>query len=177
MDETTTSTSSLGANAKKQVTLSSLFVRKMSDDADKAVARLFYACGIPFAIADSPYFKNAMTTVAKGDSSYKTPNRKIISSQMLVDEVLDLQKYIESFKKEALKYVVTLISDGWTDVNNKPIVNFIVATADGCIFLKSLETSEIIKDVSFIADELSKSIKSFGIESVVQVRKARRSQT
>jgi len=173
LDEATTSAGNipinLDINAKKQVTLSSMFVRKMSDDADKAVARLFYACGIPFSIADSPFFKAAMTAVAKCDSSYKTPNRQRISSQMLADEVHDVQKYIESFKKEALKHGVTLMSDGWTDVNNKPIINFLVATGDGCIFLKSVDTSGTVKNASFIADELSKSIESFGIQSVVQV--------
>ena len=55
---------------------------------------MMLTCGMSFAIVDSPYFKDAMTAVAKCDSSYKTSNRQRISSQMLADEVLEIDKVI-----------------------------------------------------------------------------------
>ena len=155
--------------SKKQVTISSMFTNAMTDDADKAVARLFYACGIPFHIADSPYFKAAITSLTKCDSSYTAPNRQKISTKMLDDEVNEIEKYLSSFKTEASKYGVTLVSDGWTNIQMKPIINFLAATPNGCIFINALDVSGQVKDGSFLADEVSKSIESFGKESIVQV--------
>ncbi|KAK3591723.1 hypothetical protein CHS0354_019491 [Potamilus streckersoni] len=45
------------------MSLSFRFASTKEKDADKAVARLFYASSIPFAIADSTYFKDAITAV------------------------------------------------------------------------------------------------------------------
>ncbi|KAL3867724.1 hypothetical protein ACJMK2_040587 [Sinanodonta woodiana] len=43
------------------------------------------------------------------------------------------------------------MSDGSTNVLNKLIVDFLVATVDVCIFLNAFDTSGEIKDGSFIA--------------------------
>src|SRR6185436_6097850 len=152
LDKATKSASNM-TSQKAQTSLPSMFACATKKDADKAVARLFYASGIPFAIADSSYFKAAIAAVAKCDSSYKAPNRMKISTAMLADEVHQVEQSMASFKEEAVKHGVTLMSDGWTNVQNKPIINFLAATGDGCIFLNALDTSGEIKDGPFIAGE------------------------
>ena len=164
-----TKAESIASDAKKQILLPSMFQNARKDDADKAIARLFYASGIPFAIADSPYFKDAITAVAKCDAHYKAPNRRKISSTMLTDEVDAVDKFIASFKEEVVKHGVTIMSDGWTNVQNRPIINFIAAANNSCIFLNALDTSGEVKKGAFIACEISKSIESYGMENVVQV--------
>ena len=63
----------------------------------------------------------------------------------------------------------TLISDGWTNVQNRPIINFLVVTPDGAMFMDGIDTSGQIKDAEFIAAEVQKRIESLGPENVVQV--------
>ena len=63
----------------------------------------------------------------------------------------------------------TLVSDGWTNVQNRPIINFLAVTPDGAMFMDGMDTSGQVKDADFIAEELQKRIESIGAEDIVQV--------
>jgi len=160
---------SFETSASRQMTLPAMLVSTTKEAADKAIARLFYASGIPFCIADSSYFKAAITAVTQCNSDYKAPNRNKLSTTMLVDEISNVEKSISMFKETFVNHGVTIVSDGWTNVQNKSLINFLAVSSDSCIFLNALDTSGKIKDGSFIAGEISKSIESYGMESVVQV--------
>lgn len=42
-------------------------------DTDRALTRIFYAISLPFVLAESKYFKEAIATVARSDANYKPP--------------------------------------------------------------------------------------------------------
>ena len=63
----------------------------------------------------------------------------------------------------------TLISDGWSNVQNRPMINCFVVTGDGAMFVDGVDTFGQIKDAKFIANELSRNIEAIGSENVVQV--------
>ena len=46
------------------------------------------------------------------------------------------------------------ISDGWTSIQSRPIINALLSTSVGAKFLKAIDTSghNVIKDAQFIAD-------------------------
>jgi hypothetical protein len=61
----------------------------------------------------------------------------------------------------------TIMSDGWSNVQNKPLLNFIVTTPKGNKFLYAVDTSGHVKDAAYIADRLADAIESQGPENVV----------
>jgi hypothetical protein len=62
-----------------------------------------------------------------------------------------------------------LISDGWTSVQNRPIINGLLSTPAGAKFLKSIDTSGDIKDNHYIADFTCAMIEEVGPDKIVAV--------
>jgi len=67
--------SQVAAGQSTEVSIPNAFHTTSKQAADAAVARYFYPCGIPFVVADSPYFKDAISSVIKCGAGYKLPSR------------------------------------------------------------------------------------------------------
>ena len=62
-----------------------------------------------------------------------------------------------------------LISDGWTSVQSRPIINAFLSTAAGAQFICSIDTSGKIKDKQFIVGFICSLIGAKGPEHIVAV--------
>jgi hypothetical protein len=62
-----------------------------------------------------------------------------------------------------------VVSDGWTNVQNRPIINFLMVSSEGATFLSSTDTSGKEKNAAYIAQLLEERINEIGQENVVQV--------
>lgn len=156
-------------STNKQLKLTSMIASTEKVDADRALARMFYANGLPFALAESKYFKEAIAAVARSGASYKPPGRAAISTTLLQAEVADIDQKLAVYTREAAITGITLVSDGWSNVQNRPIINFLAVGPDGAIFLDAVDTSGETKDGKFIANALAKVIDAQGKDNVVQV--------
>lgn len=76
-----------------------------------------------------------------------------------------MQPIKESFQSTG----VTICSDGWSDVHNRPLHNMLSCSPRGEMFLYSVDTSGAFKTVEYIADEIEKAIIIVGEDNVVQV--------
>lgn len=63
----------------------------------------------------------------------------------------------------------TLMSDGWSDKKNKRLTDFLANSPSGTIFLKSIDTSNMIKDAKKLFELLDSLVEEIGEENVVQV--------
>ena len=81
-----------------QVTLPHAFNSASKQLADAAVVRLFYACRIPFVVAESQYFKDALASVINCSVGYKPPSRSAISNALLDKEVSNTEARLSQFK-------------------------------------------------------------------------------
>ncbi|KAI8540876.1 hypothetical protein RHMOL_Rhmol08G0019000 [Rhododendron molle] len=61
------------------------------------------------------------------------------------------------------------MSDAWSDGKYRSITNFLVNSPRGTVFLKSIDTSGIIKNADNLCDLLDDLVKEIGEEHVVQV--------
>ncbi|KAL1210202.1 hypothetical protein V5N11_013230 [Cardamine amara subsp. amara] len=62
------------------------------------------------------------------------------------------------------------MSDGWRDsVVSKDLVNFLVNSPKGSVFIKSMDVSEVVKDATLLFQLLDKIVEEVGEENVVQV--------
>ncbi|XP_059063516.1 uncharacterized protein LOC131856134 [Cryptomeria japonica] len=102
-------------------------------------------------------------------AGFKAPSegdlRGPILSQM-VDDVkkdLDEQRHIWSTKG------CTIMTDGWTDRRNRTLLNFLVSSAGGTVFIKSIDASAHCKNATYLCEQIEEVIEDVGEENVVQV--------
>ena len=64
---------------------------------------------------------------------------------------------------------MTIVSDGWSDPRKRPLINFMVVTDSGPMFLKSPNTSDEIKDKDFITRHMRDVVMKVRPDNVVQI--------
>ena len=154
-----------------QATVPGLFAAQKGgkEAADRAIARFFYATGIPFNVADSTYFKEAIKAVAACGPTYCPPGRKALGTTLIDKELADVKRNTETMLNNCTSQGVTLVSDGWTNVQSRPIINFLMVASEGAMFLAANDTSGKEKNAEYIAQLLGEQIEKIGQEKVVQV--------
>lgn len=143
--------------------------------ADAAVARCFYANAIPFNIARSPYFLAAVRLIAAAGPGYKPPNSEALRTTLLDAEYTRVQKRVRVTLVGVAETGGTWVSDGWSNVANLPLINFMFVCPKGPVFLADYDTSGIIKDAPALAEMFKASIlQAGGPNKVVQVHSTAR---
>ncbi|KAH9328227.1 hypothetical protein KI387_000335, partial [Taxus chinensis] len=87
---------------------------------------------------------------------YKAPSPKDLSGKLLKGAVADATTILEDQKKQWQKYGCTILSDGWTDGRNCTLINFLAASNGEMVFLKSIDTSNIVKNAENLSVMLEK---------------------
>ena len=138
---------------------------------DASVARAFYSAGIPFNVLNNSDFRQALSDVAKFGPGYTPPSVFCVRTSLLQKEVVKLKTHIRSTVMNDLQAAgaKTIVSDGWNDVTNRPIINYILVCPKGEAFLDSTDTSGQERTSNFIADEIEKQLQAVGPQNVMQV--------
>jgi hypothetical protein len=127
---------------------------------DITIARAFYASGIPLATIENPFFIQALQQI---NSEYHPPSRKVLSTSLLEKEhklvFKDIKKLIDNAK------YVCITSDGWTNIHQESIINFMVTTPKP-IFWKALETKENSHTGEYIAQQFNNVIEEIGVSKI-----------
>ena len=76
---------------------------------------------------------------------------------------------MEPIKKTWNEKEVSICSDRWSDAQRKPLINIMVVSEGGPMFLKVINSEGETKDKRFIADLLINTIQDIGPQKVVQV--------
>lgn len=61
--------------------------------------------------------------------------------------------------QQRLRFGYTLTSDGWTSVQNRPLLNALAVVPAGAEFIKAIDTSGETKSAEFIAEWLDEVLK------------------
>ncbi|QHO27569.1 uncharacterized protein DS421_7g209170 [Arachis hypogaea] len=64
---------------------------------------------------------------------------------------------------------VSIVSDGWSDPQRRPLLNFMAVTESWPMFLKAVDCSDEIKDKDYVAKQIRDVIKEVGLSNVVQI--------
>ena len=133
-------------------------------------ARFFYEANIPFSVARSASFKEAVKRTSEFGRSYTPPSYHDLRHKLLEDAKVDVQMKLQKRTEESIrKFGATLSIDGWSSVVNRPLINGMLISSAGEEFLGSVDTSGATKDATYLADVLIKFIEQVGLENVVQV--------
>ncbi|KAF1868263.1 hypothetical protein Lal_00018783 [Lupinus albus] len=78
-------------------------------------------------------------------------------------------KSMQEHEDEWKKVGSTIMTDGWTDKRRKAILNFLVQSPKGTIFLRSIDASHIAKTDGRIFKMIDEVVEEIGEDNVVQV--------
>jgi hypothetical protein len=150
-------------------TLSEFLDQGCRDDVDAKVYRFLYACGIPFNVLRSPYWHEMVQAINGAPKGYRSPGYDKARTVGLDRERAKIQGALGKFTNEWNLNGVSIVSDGWTNVKGKPLINILVVSKSGAIFLSTHDYSDRYKTGITIADALLKTIQDIGPYNVIQV--------
>ncbi|KAF1883279.1 hypothetical protein Lal_00030385, partial [Lupinus albus] len=144
-----------------QVTINNMFKKGIKEEANQVIARCFYNNAISFNVARSDEYFEMFELVMKHGSGFKPPSDHEIRVKYLKEEVKN--------KAEWKKVGYTIITDGWSDKRRRTILNFLVHSPKGTIFLKSIDASHIAKTTNRICKMIDEVVEEVEEDNVVQV--------
>ncbi|XP_059589234.1 uncharacterized protein LOC132252439 [Alligator mississippiensis] len=124
------------------------------EKADERLARAIFASGTPLSITENQYWKEHYKLI---HPSYKLPSLYHLSHSLLDREYDRVQTMV--IQRIGQGESLTLMSDGWTDIQGNPLLNIMLATSEP-IFLKTIATKSSCHTCEYIVKLLSKEIES-----------------
>ena len=139
------------------------------DDVDSKVLRFLYACGIAFNVLCSPYWHEMVEAIRTAPTGYKSLGYDKARTVGLDKEKAKIQNALGQFTNAWNEYGVSIVSDGWTNVKGKPLINVLGVSATSAIFLSAHDYSDKFKTGINIAKLLLKNIEAISPYNVIQV--------
>nr|XP_016454406.1 PREDICTED: uncharacterized protein LOC107778630 [Nicotiana tabacum] len=129
-----------------------------------------YAAGLPFNCVNYiDTFAAFIEAVGQYGPGMKPPTYYEVSGPYLKKEVAKVNKIVEEHKVEWNKFGCSLMMDKWTTRNGKMIINILVNSPKGSLFLESVDASNSSTDSTKMYSLFKSTIDSIGAENVVQV--------
>ncbi|MCO5558171.1 hypothetical protein L7F22_011749 [Adiantum nelumboides] len=130
--------SQLKRKAHDQHSLESMFNASCREEVDETVARYFYACDLPFTLAQSPYFSEMVSAIASFGKGYKAPNYQKSCTTLLGNEKGRIERSLSFVEASWQHFGCSLISDDWIDTAKRPLINFVVSSRHEGQFSRAL---------------------------------------
>lgn len=125
----------------KQQGIVESFDLETKQQADALIARMYFTGGVPFNLARNPYYRESYRFIASHDmGGYVPPGYNALRTTLLDKEKKDISRMLEPTKSTWPLKGVTICTDGWSDPQRRPILNFMAVTEGGPMFLKSIAT-------------------------------------
>ena len=135
-----------------------------------SIARMFYFAGLPFHLARNPYYVHSFSFAASNNiPGYLPPGYNLLRTTLLQQEKAFVERKLQPIKSTWSEKGVSIVSDGWSDSQRRPLINVMAVTEGGPMFLKAVDCSGQTKDKHFIAGILREVIEEVGPNNVVQV--------
>ena len=146
------------------------FNNQCREQLDSLIARTFYFVGLPFHFTKNPYWIEMIKFAANNNLvGYVPPGYNKLKTTLLHKERAHIEKLLKSIKDTWKERGLSIVSNGWTDAQKKPLINFIATSEKGSLFIKSIDGTKEYKAKHFISDLFLKVIGEVGHTDVVQI--------
>ncbi|XP_019238707.1 PREDICTED: uncharacterized protein LOC109218776 [Nicotiana attenuata] len=135
----------------------------------RAFARWVYDAGLPFNCVNYDTFGDFIEAVGQYGPGMKPPTYHEIKGPYLNKEVEETNKIIEEHKVVWNKYGCSIMMDKWTTRTEKMIINVLVNSPGGSLFLESIDASDSSTDHIKMFTLFQNTIEKIGPRKVVQV--------
>ena len=119
-----------------ETTLNTLWKLVQKQDVDDVVADMFFESTIPFNVARSPYFINACKKIADFGKGYVPPSSETIRTILLKRSKERVSNKLIKIKESWKETGCTILSDGWSDMCHRPLINVLAYCPKGVFFLR-----------------------------------------
>nr|XP_043634832.1 uncharacterized protein LOC122605932 [Erigeron canadensis] len=136
-------------------------------DADLAIALWLYDAGIPLSVVNSPYFPIAMSKIAAMGNGYKGPSSHAMRVSLLADAKQSVNLIVDSYRERWSEIGCTIMSDGWRDSQQRPLINFLVYCSKGISFIKSVDASDIESNAEDLCNLFAEIVETVGCSNIV----------
>ena len=109
---------------------------------------MFFCEGLDVQWVRSPEFIEAVRTTYLAPLAYTPPGYNILRTRLLDDEVIRVEQQTKKRRRSLTTYGATICSDGWSDIKNHPLINFMTMCPEGEIFEGSVDASGNKKQAS-----------------------------
>ncbi|KAL0916652.1 hypothetical protein M5K25_014180 [Dendrobium thyrsiflorum] len=99
----------------------------------------------------------------------QAPSMYELRTWILKEELHNTEQSIEEIKRTWSETGVTIMSDGWSDMKSRSLINILVNNPYGTVFLRSVEASDEVKNADFLFNLLDGVVEEIGEQLVVQV--------
>ncbi|KAL7611343.1 hypothetical protein Lser_V15G12631 [Lactuca serriola] len=114
-----------------------------------------------------PFFtKDKIASIGYG---YKAPNYHALRVNLLTDAKKSVSLLIDSLRSQWVDTGCTIMSDGWRDVSQRHLINFLVYCPKGISFLKSVDASDIESNATNLCNLFAEIVEMVGEKNVVQM--------
>ncbi|OIT30989.1 hypothetical protein A4A49_59060, partial [Nicotiana attenuata] len=134
-----------------------------------AFAAWIYDAGLPFNCVNYSTFDKFIEVVGQHGPGMKPPSYHEVRVTHLKKEVKKIDQIIEEHKVEWNKFGCSIMMDKWTAQNGKMIINVLVNSPRGSVFLESHNVSNSSTDGSKMYSLFRNTIDKIGKENVVQI--------
>ncbi|KAI0496146.1 hypothetical protein KFK09_022453 [Dendrobium nobile] len=134
----------------------------------KDIDRFFYENAIQFNFATSHAYYNMIRSVRAFGRGFKPPTMYDLITWIL-KELESTNRSIEKIKKTWAQTEATIMSDVWSDIKHRSLINILINNTYGTVFLMSIEASDQVKDVEFTFGLLYSIVDEVGEYLAVQL--------
>ncbi|XP_050259955.1 uncharacterized protein LOC126705038 [Quercus robur] len=114
---------------------------------DMVVARWMYDACIPINAMNSSYYQPMLNAVASYGLRYRGPNYHALRVPLLREVKREVQLIVDSHRSYWANIGCTITANGWTDTRHRTFIDFLVYCPKGIIFIRSVDASDLVKDV------------------------------
>jgi len=100
---------------------------------------------------------------------YTPPGYNKMRTSLLDKGVTKLQGLMGDLKKSWLHLGCSIVMDGWTDIQQRPLLNIVVTSLAGPYFLRAIDCSGKLKDATFMFEVLKDAINEVGPSNIVHI--------
>ncbi|GBC35870.1 zinc finger BED domain-containing protein 1-like [Rhizophagus irregularis DAOM 181602=DAOM 197198] len=130
------------------------FVDRMSEEEQDTLeillAQALFAAGVPFSFLENNYVIQFFQQLRP---AFKLPNRRKLADELL-DDVFDEVK-AECNEQILQAKSLTMVSDGWSNINRESVQNFVICTPKP-LFFDAIYSGEESHTAKWVADEIIK---------------------
>ncbi|MCO5611319.1 hypothetical protein L7F22_065571 [Adiantum nelumboides] len=158
-----------------QTTLASRFAPKLKKEAEIAEQQFFYQCNLAFRIARSPayhrFYNTLVSAAAAGATGLRPVNAEALRTTHLKSQVAHIKKELEGLQACWQRYGCSIISNGWSDIKRRHMINILVSSCAGTTLLRVIDASMPGLSITgeWIYEHIRKAIEEVGPKNMVQV--------
>ncbi|KAK4285022.1 hypothetical protein QN277_001773 [Acacia crassicarpa] len=157
------------SKGKRQTSLNDACDKEARGRTIQYIERFLCTNGIPFNVVRSKSFKYMVQAIGNYGPNLKLPSYYECRVPLLKKELDYTNDLLKDHAVQRANYGCSIMSDEWTDRKNRTLINFLVNSPSGSMFVKSVDASSYVKSGAKLFELLDNFVEEIGEKNVVQV--------